>query len=103
MTTLFSSWPSISVSISRVWGLGTVHRHAWGHGSNHFLRNFTKFMNKTGALLQGAYIVDTIMNYDKNPNTQDGPPEIKAFHRDKYALVEQNEYLGDFLFVMGRT
>lgn len=71
-------------------------------GSNHFVQNFSRYLSSTRANFQGAFILETILNYNTTPASQDLPPNITQFFPQVLQEVESNLFRGDFLAVMGR-
>lgn len=71
-------------------------------GSNHFVQNFSRYLNNTRANFQGAFILETTLNYNTTPDSQDLPPNITQFFPQVLQEVESNLFRGDFLAVMGR-
>ena len=71
-------------------------------GSGFFVRNFTKYLNDTGATFQGAVIMDTVMNYNKSENSQKLPPGFNQGFPVVHKRMEQNKFRGDFLTAVGR-
>lgn len=71
-------------------------------GSNHFVQNFSRYLISTGANFQGAFILETILNYNTTPKSQDLPPNITQFFPQVLQEVSRNLFRGDFLAVMGR-
>jgi hypothetical protein len=52
--------------------------------------------------LQGAIIMDTMMNYNSTPNSQTVDPILKKFFPKQYKNITGNEKRGDFLLAAGR-
>lgn len=71
-------------------------------GSNHFVQNFSRYLISTRANFQGAFILETILNYNTTPMSQDLPPNIAQFFSQVLQEVKSNLFRGDFLAVMGR-
>ena len=74
-------------------------------GSRAFVANFSRFYN--GSLhshgkLQGAIIMDTVMNYNSTPNTQILPPSIEKVLPEIYHQIKEDKFQGNFLSVAGR-
>ena len=81
---------------------------ACGHidcGSRAFVANFTRFYNgslKSNGKLQGAIIMDTVMNYNNTPNSQILPPLTDRLLPEVYGKIKADGFRGDFLAVAGR-
>jgi hypothetical protein len=80
-----------------------------GCGSRDFVANFSQYYNKFPNMsnaqfgqLQGVIIMDTMMNYNSNPNSQDLVPKIKKFFPEVYHNITANDKRGDFLVAVGR-
>ena len=74
-------------------------------GSRAFVANFTRFYNgslNSNGKLQGAIIMDTMMNYNTTPNSQVLPYGIEHVLREIYHQIKADEFRGDFLSVVGR-
>ncbi|XP_067053665.1 uncharacterized protein [Acropora muricata] len=74
-------------------------------GSRAFVRNLTQFTNgslSSFGLVQGAIIMDTVMNYNTTPNSQRLPAIVKHFLPETYNELKADEFRGDFLTVVGR-
>ena len=72
-------------------------------GSGYFVQNFTRYLNSSGAGFQGAFILETILNHNTTPNSQELPPGLKQIFPQLYKYVSvDNEFKGDFLAVIGR-
>ncbi|KAK3751787.1 hypothetical protein QZH41_013256, partial [Actinostola sp. cb2023] len=71
-------------------------------GSGFFVKNLTRHLNGTGVTLQGAFVLDTIMNYNTTPNSQSLPAVVQAVLPTQYAVIQSNQFRGDFLAVIGR-
>ena len=75
-------------------------------GSRAYVSNFTKFYNgslRSQGKLAGAIIMDTMLNYNTTPNSQEFPPEVKNLLPEIYQQMATNEFRGDFLFGVGRS
>lgn len=75
-------------------------------GSRAFVANFTRFYNgslKSNGKLQGAIIMDTVMNYNNTPNSQILPPSTERLLPEVYGKIKANGFRGDFLAVAGRV
>ena len=74
-------------------------------GSRAFVRNLTRFYNgslKSNGKLQGAIILDTLMNYNNIPNSQSLPHSTEHFFPEIYGQIKADEFRGNFLSVIGR-
>ena len=74
-------------------------------GSRAFVANFTRFYNgsfKSNGKLQGAIIMDTVMNYNNTPNSQILPLSTKHLLPEVYGQIKADGFRGDFLAVAGR-
>ena len=71
-------------------------------GSGHFVQNFSTFLNSSGVGFQGALILETILNHNTTPNSQDMPQSIKKVLPSVYNEISANNFRGDFLAVIGR-
>ena len=72
-------------------------------GSGFFVQNFTQHLNNTGAGFQGALILETILNYDNENNSQIFPDVLKQVLGQAYTEISQNMFRGDFLALIGRS
>ena len=75
-------------------------------GSRAFVANFTRFYNgslKSNGKLQGAIIMDTVMNYNNTPNSQILPPSTEKLLPEVYGQIKADGFRGDFLAVAGRS
>jgi len=45
----------------------------------------------------GAYILETILNFDDTPNSQSMPPGLEVGFPEGYELIKNNNFRGDFL------
>lgn len=72
-------------------------------GSGNFVQNLTEYLNNTGSRLQGAIILDTVLNYNDTPNSQMVPTGFNLGFPQQYQEVSQNQFKGDFLTVIGRA
>ena len=74
-------------------------------GSRSFVANFTRFYNgslKSNGKLQGAVIMDTVMNYNSTPNSQVLPPLMSQLAPVIYNQIKADKFRGNFLSVVGR-
>lgn len=74
-------------------------------GSRAFVANLTRFYNgslNSNGKLQGAIIMDTVMNYNDTPNSQILPPITKKLLPEVYGQIKADEFRGNFLSVVGR-
>ena len=74
-------------------------------GSRAFVANFTRFYSgsiESNGKLQGAIIMDTVMNYNSTPNSQKLPPSSKWLIPRVYGQIEADGFRGNFLSVIGR-
>lgn len=72
-------------------------------GSGYFVQNFSRYLNSTGANFQGAFILETILNYNTTPHSQDLPSSIQSAFPQLYETISNNSFRGDFLAVIGRS
>ena len=72
-------------------------------GSGHFVQNLTEYLSNTGSSFQGAIILETILNYNDTPNSQNLPKTVKTGFLQQYQQISQNKFRGDFLAVIGRA
>ncbi|KAK3702957.1 hypothetical protein QZH41_012403, partial [Actinostola sp. cb2023] len=78
-------------------------------GSRNFIKNFTQHIgtNKTRGQLQGAVILDSIMNFDWRANKQSFPYEIKTLLdqsvRQTVDKIERSGNRGNFVLAVGRN
>ena len=72
-------------------------------GSGYFVQNLTQYLNSTGAGFQGAIILDTVLNYNTTPNSQELPFGFALGFPQTHQEVLQNQFRGDFLTAIGRT
>ena len=72
-------------------------------GSDLFVQNLTQSLNSTGAGFQGAFVLETILNYNNTPNSQMFPPVFQNFFPQAYQQISTNKFRGDFLAVIGRS
>ena len=71
-------------------------------GSSFFVKNLTRHLKNTGAGFQGAFILETILNYDSKNHSQIFPDGLKPFLLQAYTEISQNMFRGDFLALIGR-
>jgi len=74
-------------------------------GSRAFVANFSRYYNgslHSNGKLQGAIIMDTVMNYNNTPNTQVLPVSIDKFFPEIYHQIKEDKFRGNFLAVAGR-
>ena len=71
-------------------------------GSQYFVKNLTSYLNFSGARFQGAVILETILNHNSTPNSQQLPPGSRRLIPTIYNQLEDNQFRGDFLTVIGR-
>ena len=71
-------------------------------GSGHFVQNFSTFLNSSGVGFHGALILETILNHNTTPNSQNLPQSLQLFLPAVYNEVSKNNFSGDFLAVIGR-
>ncbi|KAK3727499.1 hypothetical protein QZH41_018365 [Actinostola sp. cb2023] len=71
-------------------------------GSGFFVKNLTRQLNGTGVTLQGAFILETIMNYNTTPNSQYLPENFTSDFRTVYEKIQRNQFRGDFLALIAR-
>ena len=72
-------------------------------GSGFFVKNFTQHLKNTGAGFQGAFILETVLNYNTTNHSQIFPDVLKNFLSQAYAEISQNRFRGDFLALIGRA
>ena len=72
-------------------------------GSGFFVQNLTQYLTNSGAGFQGAFILETILNYNNTPQSQIFPQNLQQFFRQAYTEISQNEFRGDFLSLIGRS
>jgi len=63
---------------------------------------FYRQLKGTEVTLQGAFVLETIMNYNTTPNSQYLPGVVKMYLSTEYGKIESNQFRGDFLAVIGR-
>ena len=75
-------------------------------GSEAFVKNYTKYTSRTDFL--GAIILDTVLNYNKEPKAQTLPPVLELA-QGRFPFLKQiidqfktNQFKGDGLSVIGR-
>ena len=63
-------------------------------GSGYFVQNFSRYLNSTGANFQGAFILETILNHNTTPHSQDLPSSIQsAFPQlERFSLDCRSKY-----------
>ena len=71
-------------------------------GSGFFVKNLTQYLKSTGAGFQGAFILETILNYNNTKHSQIFPDELKVYLSKAYTKISQNMFRGDFLALIGR-
>ena len=74
-------------------------------GSRAFVANLTGFYNgslNSNGNLQGAIIMDTVMNYNDTPNSQVLPLLTDKLLPEVFNQVKADEFRGNFLSVVGR-
>ena len=71
-------------------------------GSRHFVRNFTAYLNSSGGRLQGAVVLETLMNYNTTENSQTFPPRFELAFSTIFNQEKKRSFRGDFLAVIGR-
>ena len=72
-------------------------------GSSFFVNNLTQHLTSTGAGFQGAFILETILNYNNTNHSQIFPDGLKNDLTQAYTEISQNVFRGDFLALIGRT
>ena len=92
--------PTSNVSCS---GSGNCSCPGGACGSGYFVQNLTEYLNNTGSRLQGAIILDQVLNYNDTPNSQMVPEGFNLGFPQQYQQVSQNQFRGDFLTVIGRA
>jgi len=74
-------------------------------GSRAFVANFSRFYNgslHSNGKLQGAIIMDTVMNYNNTPNTQALPASVDKAFPEIFNQIKEDKFRGNFLSVAGR-
>ena len=71
-------------------------------GSGYFVQNLTRYLNSTGIEFQGAIVLETILNHNTTPNSQDLPSAMQQVFPTLYQKISTNQFKGDFLTVIGR-
>ena len=74
-------------------------------GSRAFVANFSRFYNgslHSNGKLQGAIIMDTMMNYNNTPNTQVLPVSVDKVFPEIFNQIKEDNFRGNFLSVAGR-
>jgi hypothetical protein len=61
-----------------------------------------RYLDSTKANLQGAYVLDVVMNYNTTPNSQVFPRGSETILPKEYKWIENDQFRGDWLAVMGR-
>lgn len=72
-------------------------------GSDYFVQNLTRYLSSTGVGFQGAFVLDTILNHNTTPNSQNFPSSLQLLFSSLYQKVSDNQFKGDFLATIGRT
>ena len=75
-------------------------------GSRAFVANFSRFYNgssRSNGKLQGAIIMDTVMNYNSTPHSQILPFIIRKALPGIYNQIREDKFRGNFLSVVGRV
>ena len=75
-------------------------------GSRAFVANFSRFYNgslHSNGKLQGAIIMDTVMNYNSTPHSQILPFPIRKIFPEIYNQIREDKFRGNFLSVVGRV
>ncbi|XP_068738802.1 uncharacterized protein [Montipora capricornis] len=76
-----------------------------GCGSRAYVANLTRFYNgslSSNGNLQGAIIMDTVMNYNSTPYSQILPNATSQLLPEIYNQIKKDEFRGNFLAVIGR-
>ena len=63
---------------------------------------FLQRVFKSNGRLQGAIIMDTVMNYNNTPNSQSLPHLTQQYFPEVYGQIEADGFRGNFLSVVGR-
>ncbi|XP_032223164.1 uncharacterized protein LOC5521891 isoform X2 [Nematostella vectensis] len=72
-------------------------------GSGYFVSNLTRYLNETGGSIQGAYVMDTVMNYNSTPNSQVLPAGAgHVMPPEQLKRISDNLHRGNFLVAIGR-
>ena len=74
-------------------------------GSRAFVANLSRFYNgslHSNGKLQGAIIMDTVMNYNSTPHSQILPSSIGTVFPEIYHQIKEDKFRGNFLSVAGR-
>ena len=71
-------------------------------GSNNFVQNLTRYLNSTGIKFQGAFVLETILNHNTTPNSQELPSTLQQALPTLYQKIKADQFKGDFLTVVGR-
>lgn len=73
-------------------------------GSLEFIRSFLipDFIDKFGNQIQGAIVIDTVLNWDDRPGSQEVPDAWHKIVPNVAKEIEANEYKGDFLAIVSR-
>jgi hypothetical protein len=61
-----------------------------------------RYLDSTKANLQGAYVMDVVMNYNTTPNSQVLPRGIETILPKEYKWIQNDQFRGDWLAVIGR-
>ena len=72
-------------------------------GSSFFVKNLTQHLKSTGASFQGAFILESVLNYNNTNHSQIFPGELKQYLTQAYTEISQNMFRGDFLALIGRA
>ena len=62
----------------------------------------TQYLNNTGAGFQGAIVLETILNYNSTPHSQNFPRGFDLIFGQVHQQISKNNFKGDFLAVIGR-
>ncbi|XP_070533404.1 uncharacterized protein YfbL-like isoform X2 [Ptychodera flava] len=73
-------------------------------GSQRFVEDWLfSFLSQRGyPVFQGAYIADTVMNWDNGIDTQAFSGTFSILFEDTYKRIQNNSFRGDFLFTYSR-
>lgn len=71
-------------------------------GSDYFVQNLTQYLNNTGAGFQGAIVLETILNYNSTPHSQNFPRGFDLIFGQVHQQISKSNFKGDFLAVIGR-
>ena len=72
-------------------------------GSSFFVKNLTQHLKSTGASFQGAFILESVLNYNNTDHSQVFPIQLKSEFYRAYRDISQNMFRGDFLALIGRS